>query len=126
MCFYDDNGPVEFARTGVSIARKPHRCFECRQAIAPGEPYEWFTGKSSGDFFSLKACRRCCYDRVRVVEAELAEGCDWHESWPPWGWLVEHLSESGMGQTRTEDVPASFAVGDQPKVPEKATTSSLS
>ena len=115
MCFYDDGDPVEFADNGISAARKPHRCCECKGTIVPGERHEWFTGKSGGEFFSLKSCRRCCYDRNRVVERELAEGCDWHEAWPPWGWLAEHLKDSGMGQTRPEDVPAGFVVGDRPR-----------
>jgi hypothetical protein len=119
MCFHDDDDRVEFARDGVSVARKSHRCCECKGAIEAGDRYHWFTGKSNGDFFGLKTCRRCCYDRNRIVEHELAEGCEWHEAWPPWGGLVEHLAESGLGQTRPGDVPASFVVGDQPREPER-------
>jgi hypothetical protein len=118
MCFYVDDY-AEFASEGVSRARKAQRCCECKSTIAPGERYEWFSGKQDGEFFRLKSCRRCSYDRLRVVEHELAEGCDWEESWPPFGELVGYLKDSGMGQTRPEDVPASFDFGNQPKAPDR-------
>jgi hypothetical protein len=119
MCF-DIDGYAEFAAERVSVARKPHRCDECRAEIAPGEAYRCCSGKFDGHFFTHKVCRRCEYDLVRVVEHELAEGCRWGESWPPLGGLVEHLDESGMGQTQPGDVPASFRVGDEPRRPAAA------
>ncbi len=119
MCFvYDDYN--EFESNRVVTARKPHKCSECNGPIQPGEKYHHHTGKFDGYLFDSKACRRCCYDIVRVVEHELAEGCRWSEAWPPGGQLVEHLHQSGMGQTEPEDVPASFSVGDQPKMPQPA------
>lgn len=96
-------------------ARKPHKCSACQLPIAPGERHHHHTGKFDGDLYSDKVCRRCDYDRVRVVEHELAEGCGWSEAWPSVHDLVDHLQESGLGQTRPEDVPASFRVGDSPQ-----------
>ena len=114
MCFEYD-GYAEFYECRVVKAVKPHRCTECRAAIEPGETYERHAGKYDGEFSVDKMCRRCCYDRNRVVEEEWAEGCRGSEAWPPFGALVEHLIDSGMGQTAPEDVPAGFKVGDRPK-----------
>jgi len=119
MCF-DYDGYPEFAQDRVSTARKPHKCAACRGRIEAGEQYHYYTGKYDGHFFSDKVCRRCEYDTFRVVEHELAEGCSWSEAWPAYSELVEYLDESGMGQTRREDVPASFQIGDQPKIPQRA------
>jgi ribosomal protein L40E len=116
MCF-DNDGYPELTNDRVCKARKPHKCSECRGVIAKGEHYHRHSGKFDGGFFDDKVCRRCDYDRVRVVEHELAEGCHWNEAWPPSGGLVEHLEESGLGQTRNEDVPEPFKVGDLPKRP---------
>jgi hypothetical protein len=120
MCFDYDDYP-EFTEDRVVTARKPHKCSECRLLIAPGEKYHYHTGKFDGNFYVEKVCRRCDYDRFRVVEHELAEGCHWNEAWPPLGGLVDHLVESEMGQTVPEDVPASFQVGDEPREPVKVT-----
>lgn len=117
MCFDYDDGYPEFSETVIVTARKPHRCRACRGEIQPGDRYERHTGKFDGDFYSDPICRRCCYDTVRVVEHELAEGCRWHEAWPAYTELVEYLTDSGMGQTRPEDVPVGFKVGDQPRKP---------
>ena len=121
MCFEYD-GYNEFQSDSVVTARKAHRCYECRATIEPGDKYHYHTGKFDGRFFAFKVCRRCDYDRVRVVEHELAEGCRWDEAWCPIGGLSEYLSESGMGRTRPEDVPVSFQVGDLPAYPGKAVT----
>ncbi len=114
MCFYYD-GYNEFEHDRVVTARKAHKCDACRTPIVPGEDYHYHTGKFDGHFFANKVCRRCCYDRVRVVEHELAEGCSWNEAWPPISELTDYLGESEMGQTKPEDVPASFQVGDMPQ-----------
>lgn len=116
MCFEYD-GHLGFFHDRVVVARKPHRCSECHTTIAARERYHYHTGQYDGDFFAEKVCRRCDFDRVRVVEHELAEGCEWHEAWPHLGELVSHLRDSGMGQTLPEDVPDTFQVGDEPKRP---------
>jgi hypothetical protein len=116
MCFDYDDSP-EFADDRVVTARKDHKFSECGAIITGGERYHYYSGKFDGHFFTHKVCRRCSYDLVRVVEDELAEGCHWGESWPPLGGLVDHLHESGFGQTRPEDVPVAFQVGDMPRQP---------
>ena len=119
MCFEYD-GETEFADDRVVTARKQHRCSECWSLILAGEKYHYHSGKFDGNFFVEKVCRRCDYDRVRVVECELSEGCHWHEAWPPLGGLVEHLQLSGMGQTPHDAVPESFNIGDLPRRPVKS------
>jgi hypothetical protein len=116
MCFYYDDYP-EFSRQEVVKARKSHKCDACRGTIEPGEQYERTSGKFEGYVSTSKMCRRCCYDRYRVVEHELAEGCRWDEAWPADSELVGYLEESEIGQTRPEDVPASFKIGDMPPLP---------
>ena len=116
MCFHYD-GYTEFSEDRVVTARKPHKCTECGAVIEAGDKYRYYSGKFDGIFYVEKICRRCEYDRFRVVEQELAEGCGWSSAWPPFGELVEYLGDSGMGQTAPEDVPVSFRVGDEPKHP---------
>lgn len=116
MCF-DYDGYAEFTDDRVVTARKPHRCGECGAIIAKDEAYHRHSGKFDGEFYAEKVCRRCDYDRIRVVEHELAEGCHWNEAWPPFGSLVDYMYESELGQMRIEDVPVMFRVGDMPKQP---------
>lgn len=116
MCFYYDDGYAEMTSESVPTARKDHRCHECRGVIPRGEQYKVTCGKFDGEFFTHKVCRRCCWDINRVVEHEIAEGCAWHEAWPPFGDLVEHLEQTEMGQTDPGDVPERFRCDDQPSV----------
>jgi hypothetical protein len=119
MCFEYD-GCTEFADDRVVAAKKQHRCSECGAIIIAGEKYHRHSGKFDGNFFVETLCRRCDYDRNRVVEHELSEGCGWHEAWPPFGGLVDYLRDSDMGQTQPEDVPEGFRVGDSPSRPARA------
>lgn len=119
MCFEYD-GYSELCSNRVVVARKSHRCGECNATINSGEEYHHHSGKFDGNFYAEKVCRRCDYDRVRVVEHELAEGCRWGEAWPPLGGLVDYLRDSGIGQTAPDDVPATFRVGDLPREPTAA------
>ena len=120
MCFEYD-GPNEFSNfKTVKAARKEHRCDECGGVVAVGESYLNATWKIDGDLGSAKVCRRCEYDRFRVAEHELAEGCRGSEIWCPIFGLVEYLAESGMGQTDPANVPAWYTIGDRPKEPAHA------
>ena len=47
------------------VARKEHRCDECRGAIPPGSQYQRIVGKSDGDLWSVKTCS-CCAEIRRV------------------------------------------------------------
>lgn len=115
MCFDYDGEIAEFADTRIVKARKPHTCTACRGPIPAGETYERMSAMFDGAFFVDKLCRRCCYDRKRVVEHELAEGCHWSEAWPAAFDIVPYLTETGLGQTKPEDVPATYKIGYQPQ-----------
>jgi len=117
MCF-DSDGSFEFSASSAVKARKPHACQVCGEQINAGETYERRAGKFDGSFFSEITCRRCCYDTYRIVQTELAEGCHWHEAWPPQCEVLEYLHDSGMGQTAPLDVPASYTIGSMPEMRE--------
>jgi hypothetical protein len=57
-CDCDYDAP-EFCDITTVKARKPHRCYECRGSIKPGESYERTAGKWDGDFCSFKTCALC-------------------------------------------------------------------
>jgi hypothetical protein len=112
MCF--DSEPATCTTVTYPRARKQHRCGECRGTIAAGEVYVRVTGISDGSAFTHKECRRCCYDRKRIVQHELAEGCHWSESQPPCGHLLDALQERDMEQTPWDAMPADYQVTDSP------------
>jgi len=64
-CLCDDSacGMVEFYDRGVVIARKQHRCCECREMIPQGQQYEYARGKADGSFYTAKTCLTCA--RIR-------------------------------------------------------------
>lgn len=55
-CDYD---PPEFCHNEVRKARKPHKCYECRVTIEPGERYEHTRGKWEGDISTFDTCALC-------------------------------------------------------------------
>ena len=59
MCMIDDCEPWEFHNEGRRRAAKEHRCGECRRTIAPGETYEYGSGKCDGYFSQWKTCLHC-------------------------------------------------------------------
>ena len=67
LCFCDYEAP-EFFVERMRVARKSHKCVECRRGIAPGEYYEYTSGKWDGDFSVYKTCLRCQAVRKFVVE----------------------------------------------------------
>jgi hypothetical protein len=67
VCYCDDYDRPEFYIVEMRKARKPHKCLECRNIIAPGEVYENTRGKWSGYApQSFKTCPRCCALRMWV------------------------------------------------------------
>ena len=53
-----DDGPS--ALSGVwRTARKPHRCYACRETIHPGHRYRYTSGIWDGTPHSFKHCARC-------------------------------------------------------------------
>lgn len=114
MCFECD-GYNEFSSRSLPVARKAHRCEECGDPINPGEQYSYWSFKYDGHLGTFKSCRRCEYDRFRVAEHELAEGCGGSEIWCPFGELQEYLRDSEMGITPADQVPASYQLGSYPE-----------
>lgn len=57
MC--DDAEPPEVYRDSHPVARKEHRCCECRGTISPGEQYSRFEGLWDGRFRTYKTCADC-------------------------------------------------------------------
>lgn len=58
-CDLDDWGGG-FTRTSAPVARKRHRCGECRREILPGEQYYLAVGRyDGGGFWRAKMCLRC-------------------------------------------------------------------
>ncbi len=50
---------VDFSTTETRTARKPHRCYECKRGIQPGEKYEHVIGKYDGKFSIYDTCALC-------------------------------------------------------------------
>lgn len=53
-----EDGP-SCSTTVVRTARKEHQCSECREAIAPGVRYEYFSGIWDGQPNAYKTCLAC-------------------------------------------------------------------
>ena len=74
----------------VIVARKSHRCCECRCEIHKGERYQSSSGLWEGQFSRFSTCLPCA-----SVRDELAKGIPrlhWDEL-PAFGELREYLSE---------------------------------
>lgn len=95
MCFYYD-GMNDVTQVRVVRARKEHRCSECVDGIRPGEFYEKIDALFEGYWNHDKLCARCHFDRARIFEREMAEGCGYAESWPPLGELDQALADRDL------------------------------
>lgn len=56
---YCDYDPPEFSSRRICVARKAHKCTECRGPIQPGEKYEYVAGRWEGEFCDFHTCERC-------------------------------------------------------------------
>lgn len=66
MCAYSADGESPaFASEATIRARKPHKCCECGQVIAPGDTYERVKGCWNGDFQTYATCAGCVDVRKR-------------------------------------------------------------
>ena len=104
MC-YTDVEPCEVWCEKQRVARKEHRCDECRETIQKGEPYLFVSGIFGGPF-THKECQYCQKDRQRIIEHELSEGCDRKESDPGMVQLREARHWLEWTPTRNTLVPA--------------------
>ncbi len=77
-CACDYDYP-EFYSATTRIARKAHRCRECRRAIAAGERYEYVSAKTAGDLWTARTCCRCLALR-EYVQAHVPCFCWLHGS----------------------------------------------
>lgn len=84
MCFIDD-GDGHTLDVRHARARKQHRCFDCHARIEPGTLYKQHIWLNDGYITDAKLCERCQWLVARLHAEEIAEGCSWHESWPPIG-----------------------------------------
>ena len=115
MCYYTDDY-CEFWRVEYPKAKKPHRCCECGELIEVGEVYERIRYIFEGDPGVDKQCRRCKFDRSRIIEYELAAGCKRHEAEPLNGELRSALYELNWEPTPKDQVPAEFIIGVEHQV----------
>ena len=110
MCFdYDEY--AEFGNSETRTARKDYKCYVCGQpTIKKGDRHRYESGKFDSEFYAMRICRRCFYERVRIACHELDEGCDWDEAFCSWDDLSQYLYDSGGDFTPVESVPDDFSL----------------
>lgn len=89
----------EFFSERTVVAKKKHVCDECRRPIYPGDKYEYFSGKSDGDFWTAHQHTYCAnFCRYVNHKSGLMDGCT------PFGDTLFCLQEvaggSGMDDSR--------------------------
>lgn len=57
------------------VARKPHRCIECREVIEKGELYHFHKSLADHHWFSSKTCLRCFELWSKVSEHYHSDDC---------------------------------------------------
>lgn len=84
----DDYGP-SFDCVSTPVARKPHRCCECKETIQPGTRYERFAGKWDGEVRAYVTCLEC-----REIRASLC--CDGFIFGDLWEGVRDQIFRSGL------------------------------
>ena len=74
-----DYEPCAFINEKSHVARKPHRCSECRRTIAPGERYQYISGKWGGSLDVFKVCSDCEQARAVFFTNGYPLGAIWDE-----------------------------------------------
>lgn len=92
MCSCEDAEPCEVWCETSPVARKQHRCHECRAPILKGEKHRRVTGIFDGEPFSYRQCLKCV-QRLRAFA--VAEECH-----PGIGSLLESILECGREDRR--------------------------
>lgn len=72
------------------IAKKEHKCFECRGVIEPGEKYHRTWGVWNGEVSKFKTCDDC-----ETLRHLMGKDRDLDE-WPCFGGLLEDVEESDV------------------------------
>lgn len=110
MCGCDDAEPPKFWCEHRPVARKEHRCDECRtRIIRRGERYMRVSGKWDGPPETWHFCQRC--EALREAWHEV-EGC-----WPPMGHLDEEIRECMRGDP---DLAAEFGAAIRKRLGKEA------
>jgi len=85
MC-YDDDGPEVELANEFRKARKPHRCYACREEIPAGHRYHVVVQIYDGDVTEFKHCARCWALAMEImhmngyVQWDLNCGISWREA----------------------------------------------
>ena len=94
MCRVDDSdGRVVVLSDARLVARKPHRCKECRRTIAAGETYRREGCVFDGERFTHKTCSQC-----DVLRAWLMSNC----GGLVYGEVLEEVDEHGYNCDRRD------------------------
>ena len=92
MCFTDlDYCSVH--NTRVVRIRKPRRCYECRREMPVGESARYVFCVTNGQSFSCYVCGKCETLRRKIHDHEISEGCKEHESWCPYGEVLDYVAQ---------------------------------
>lgn len=59
MCYCDYDYSPSFFSDSTHVAKKPHKCCECKGPIFPGETYKKRVGVWDGEFSAYKQCVAC-------------------------------------------------------------------
>jgi hypothetical protein len=95
MCFLNDDGG-KLLREERRTAVKPHKCDECKCTIEPKTKYTFAAVLFDGSVMEIKECDRCKAVREAIHAHEMAEGCDWYESWAPIGEIADYLKDRNL------------------------------
>lgn len=75
----DDAEAASFSTISIVKARKPHKCCECNETIAPGQQYERCTGLWDHGFDTFATCLSCV--EIRDHFRCDGEGCEIGQLW---------------------------------------------
>lgn len=75
----DCDEPAEVFIEKERCAAKPHRCCECRSAIAKGERHILITMKAEGDWDSFRVCLPCDEIAREFMSPRVVGGLLWQE-----------------------------------------------
>ena len=54
--------------TKMRVARKSHKCCECREEIKAGDRYEYIFSVFEGDIYTYKTCEFCANEYKRLLK----------------------------------------------------------